>query len=135
MTGVQTCALPIWLQLSFLLISHDLAASHHLCHTIAVMYLGRFVEVAACDALFEEPLHPYTKALLSATMPIDFDADRQEIVLAGEIPSPVAPPPGCRFHTRCPAAMPHCRTIEPALKEVAPGRHVACHLFDREAAT
>jgi oligopeptide/dipeptide ABC transporter ATP-binding protein len=118
------------LELSFLLISHDLAASHHLCHTIAVMYLGRIVEYAACDALFAEPLHPYTQALLSATLPIDFDSERQEIVLTGEIPSPIAPPPGCRFHTRCPAAMPHCRTIEPALREIAPGRYVACHLFD-----
>ena len=118
------------LNLSYLLISHDLAASHHLCHAIAVMYLGRIAEYAACDALFVEPLHPYTKALLSATLPIDFDSDRQEVVLTGEIPSPIAPPPGCRFHTRCPAAMAHCRTVEPVLREVAPGRHVACHLFD-----
>jgi len=118
------------LGLSYLLISHDLAASRHLCRRIAVMYLGRIVELAPCDALFDDPLHPYTKALLSATMPAHPDARREEIVLKGEIPSAVAPPPGCRFHTRCPAVMPRCGTDDPSLREVAPGRFVACHLFD-----
>ena len=118
------------LGLSYLLISHDLAASRHLCHRIAVMYLGRMVEIAPCDDLFDDPLHPYTKALLSAALPAHPDAVRDEIVLTGEIPSPIAPPPGCRFHTRCPAAMPHCSVRDPVLREVAPNRHVACHLFD-----
>jgi oligopeptide/dipeptide ABC transporter ATP-binding protein len=118
------------LGLSYLLISHDLAASRHLCQRIAVMYLGRIVELGPCDALFDDPLHPYTKALLSATMPVHPDDRREEIMLSGEIPSPIDPPPGCRFHTRCPAAMPHCSSIDPILREVAPGRFVACHLFD-----
>ena len=118
------------LRLSYLLISHDLAASRHLCHRIAVMYLGKMVEIAPCDDLFDDPLHPYSKALLSATLPAHPDAAREEIVLTGEIPSPIAPPSGCRFHTRCPAAMPHCSTRDPEMKEVTPNRHVACHLFD-----
>jgi oligopeptide/dipeptide ABC transporter ATP-binding protein len=94
------------------------------------MYLGRMVEIAPCDDLFDDPLHPYTKALLSAALPAHPDAAREEIVLSGEIPSPIAPPSGCRFHTRCPAAMPHCSTQDPALKEVSPNRYIACHLFD-----
>ena len=118
------------LGLSYLLISHDLATSRHLCHRIAVMYLGRMMEIAPCDDLFDDPLHPYSKALLSAALPAHPDAVREEIVLSGEIPSPIAPPSGCRFHTRCPAAMPHCSTRDPAMREVAPNRHVACHLFD-----
>ena len=118
------------LGLSYLLISHDLAASRHLCHRIAVMYLGRMVEIAPCDDLFDDPLHPYTKALLSAALPAHPDAIREEVILSGEIPSPIAPPSGCRFHTRCPAAMPHCSTREPELKEISPNRYVACHLFD-----
>ena len=118
------------LGLSYLLISHDLAASRHLCHRIAVMYLGRMVEIAPCDDLFDDPHHPYTKALLSAALPAHPDAVGEEVVLSGEIPSPIAPPSGCRFHTRCPAAMPHCSTRDPVLREVAPNRYVACHLFD-----
>ncbi len=118
------------LGLSYLLISHDLAASRHLCHRIAVMYLGRMVEIAPCDDLFDDPQHPYTKALLSAALPAHPDAARDEIVLSGEIPSPIAPPSGCRFHTRCPVAMPHCATIDPVLKKVALNRHAACHLLD-----
>lgn len=118
------------LGLSYLLISHDLAASRHLCHRIAVMYLGRMVEIAPCDDLFDDPLHPYTKALLSAALPAHPDAARDEVVLSGEIPSPIAPPSGCRFHTRCPAAMPHCATKDPPLQETAPNRYVACHLYE-----
>jgi oligopeptide/dipeptide ABC transporter ATP-binding protein len=118
------------LGLSYLLISHDLAASRHLCQRIAVMYLGRISELGPCDALFDDPLHPYTKALLSATMPAHPDHRRDEIPLSGEVPSPIAPPAGCRFHTRCPSAMPQCAAEDPPLREIAPGRFVACHLFD-----
>ncbi len=118
------------LGLSYLMISHDLAASRHLCRRIAVMYLGRIVELAPCDALFDDPQHPYTKALLSATMPVHPDDRREEIMLSGEIPSSIAPPSGCHFHTRCPAATPRCSADDPGLREITPDRFVACHLFD-----
>ena len=116
------------LGVSYLFIAHDLAAVAHMSHTIAVMYLGEIVEWGPADSIALEPRHPYTQALFSAALPIDFDTAREEIVLSGEVPSPLDPPPGCRFHTRCPHAMPRCATEEPRLRPLAT-RLVACHLY------
>jgi len=116
------------LGVSYLFIAHDLAAVAHMSHTIAVMYLGKIVEWGDADAVALEPKHPYTKALFAAALPIDLDGPREEATLAGEVPSPLNPPTGCRFHPRCPVAMPHCATQEPALRS-ASGRLVACHLY------
>jgi oligopeptide/dipeptide ABC transporter ATP-binding protein len=117
------------LGLSYLLISHDLAAARHLCHRVAVMYLGKIVELAPCDELFDEPLHPYTQALLAAALPAHPDAQTEDVELSGEVPSPIDPPSGCRFHPRCQFAMPHCGEVEPVFREVGNGRRVACHLY------
>ena len=97
---------------------------------IGVMYLGQLVEVADAEELGTNPLHPYTRALLSAALPADPDHIGQEIVLLGEVPSPINPPPGCRFHTRCPAVMEVCRQTVPEWREPTPGHRVACHLYD-----
>ncbi|HKC06947.1 MAG TPA: oligopeptide/dipeptide ABC transporter ATP-binding protein [Methylomirabilota bacterium] len=117
------------LGVSYLFIAHDLAAVAHMSHTIAVMYLGQIVEWGDAAAVALEPRHPYTQALFAAALPIDFDTPREEIVLSGEVPSPLAPPAGCRFHTRCPHVMPRCATDPPALRPTA-DRLVACHLYD-----
>ena len=117
------------LGLAYLMISHDLAAARYLSTRLAVMYAGRVVETGDCDAVYAEPLHPYTQALLSAALPLHPSAQRQRIVLSGEVPNPMNPPAGCRFHPRCPRAMPECRTQEPEWKEVKPGRFTACHLY------
>lgn len=114
--------------LSYFLIAHDLAAVLHLSTTIVVMYLGKAVEIATSEALRTKPLHPYTQALFSAALPSHPDEQRDEIILSGEIPSPLNPPSGCRFHTRCPFAMPVCSTTEPLLQSVATDHDVACHL-------
>jgi oligopeptide/dipeptide ABC transporter ATP-binding protein len=114
---------------SYLLIAHHLATTRYLAHEVAVMYLGRIVEKARTKDLFKEPLHPYTKALFSAALPAHPDTVREEINLPGEVPSPINPPSGCRFHPRCPAAMPRCGEIEPEEQELAPGHMVACHLY------
>jgi len=114
---------------SYLFIAHDLAAVSHLSHQTAVMYLGKLVEVADSLELCAEPLHPYTKALFAASLPSHPDEKREEIVLSGEVPSALNPPRGCRFHPRCPFAMPRCSQEEPELTEQAPGHTVACHLY------
>jgi peptide/nickel transport system ATP-binding protein len=117
------------LGLALLFISHDLAIVEHLTHRVAVMYLGTLVEVAGRAALFGRPRHPYTQALLSAVPRPDPTAPRQRVVLRGDVPSPIHPPPGCRFHTRCPHAFERCRVEAPVLRPVADGAHlIACHL-------
>jgi len=116
------------LGVSYLFIAHDLAAVGHMSHAIAVMYLGRIVEMGEAGRVALEPRHPYTRALFSAALPVDLDGASEEIVLSGELPSPLAPPPGCRFHPRCPAVMDRCRREEPRLAP-ADGRLVACHLY------
>jgi peptide/nickel transport system ATP-binding protein len=120
------------LGLTYLFISHDLGVVRHLADRVVIMYLGRVVEAAPTEALFEAPNHPYTQALL-AEIPRLEARRRSFSVIRGEIPSPLAPPPGCHFHPRCPHAMARCRTERPALREIAPGRSSACHLNDEPA--
>jgi oligopeptide/dipeptide ABC transporter ATP-binding protein len=114
---------------SYLLIAHHLATTRYMAHEVAVMYLGKIVERAKTKELFKNPLHPYTKALFSAALPDRPDVTREEIILTGEVPSPINPPSGCRFHPRCPFAMAHCSEIEPEEKEIARDHWVACHLY------
>jgi oligopeptide/dipeptide ABC transporter ATP-binding protein len=122
------------LGLSYLFIAHDLAAVAHMSHTIMVMYLGKIVERGEARTLARAPRHPYTQALFSAALPSHPDERRDEVILAGEVPSPLNPPSGCRFHPRCPQALARCANDEPALG-VADGRQVACHLYDEGART
>jgi len=114
--------------LTYLFIAHDLSVVRHLCQRVAVMYLGHVVELASCDEVFDNPLHPYTKALLAAVPVPDptVEADRSFQPLMGEVPSPINPPPGCVFHPRCPIAVDNCRQIIPELRELRPGHWVAC---------
>jgi oligopeptide transport system ATP-binding protein len=114
--------------LTYLFIAHDLSVVRHLCQRVAVMYLGRIVEFADCDELFDNPLHPYTQALLAAVPVPDptVEAGRIARPLMGEVPSPINPPPGCVFHPRCPVAVPNCRVARPELRELRPGHWVAC---------
>jgi oligopeptide/dipeptide ABC transporter ATP-binding protein len=114
--------------LSYLFISHNLAVVEHISHRIAVMYLGRIVEHTTKHRFFTGALHPYSEALLSAVPVPDPSIRRKKRVLQGDVPSPLRPPPGCHFHTRCPLAEARCRSEVPALREVSPGHHVACHL-------
>ena len=118
------------LGLTYLVIAHDLAVVRHISDRVAVMYLGKIVEITDRKALDDEPLHPYTKALLSA-VPIpdpELEGHREHMVLRGEVPSPLDPPPGCAFHPRCPIAIDRCRTEMPELREPRPGHWAACHL-------
>jgi oligopeptide/dipeptide ABC transporter ATP-binding protein len=115
-------------QLSYLFISHNLAVVEHISHHIAVMYLGRIVEYADTRSIFTRAQHPYTEALLSAVPVPDPAIRRHKRVLQGDVPSPVKPPSGCHFHTRCPYAIPRCKVESPPLREIAPGHHVSCHL-------
>ena len=116
--------------LSYLLIAHDLAAVLHLSTNIAVMYLGKIVEFGTSDELRHKPLHPYTQALFSAALPSHPDEQREEMIIAGEVPSPLNPPAGCRFHPRCPFAKPVCSEVEPVLRSATNRHQVACHLYN-----
>jgi peptide/nickel transport system ATP-binding protein/oligopeptide transport system ATP-binding protein len=119
------------LGLSYLFVAHDLAVVEHISHRVAVMYLGRIVEMTDKTSLFETPLHPYTEALLSAVpIPKARARGRKRVILRGEVPSPINPPPGCHFHTRCAYATARCRSEAPILREVTPGHFASCHLHD-----
>jgi len=117
--------------LTYLFITHDLATAKYICNRIAVMYLGKIVEVGALQQVYSDPRHPYTQALLAAVPVPDPKARRQHPMPKGEIPSPINPPPGCRFHPRCPLAEEICSQEEPSFVEVQPGHRVACHLVGR----
>lgn len=118
--------------LTYLFISHDLSVVQHISDRIAVMYLGQVVELSTSEAIFGKALHPYTEALLSSTPVPDPDTKRKRIILEGGVPSPINPPPGCRFHPRCPKVMPLCSQAEPELIDVGNGHLVACHLVSKQ---
>ena len=115
---------------AFLLVAHNLATVRYMSHQTAVMYLGQIAEYSPTEELYENPLHPYTKALFSAALPAHPDDQREEIVLTGEVPSPINPPSGCRFHPRCPFAMDRCAVEIPQQLDKGNGHLVACHLYD-----
>ncbi len=117
--------------LTYLFVSHDLGIVRHISDRVAIMYLGRIVEIGAASAIFAEPAHPYSAALIAAS-PSAARRKREFRQIKGELPSPLAPPPGCPFHPRCDHAMSKCREVRPALKEIAPGRSAACHLHNSD---
>ncbi len=114
---------------AYLLVAHNLATVRYMAHQTAVMYLGQLVEYSPTEELYENPLHPYTKALFSAALPSHPDDEREEIVLQGEVPSPINPPSGCRFHPRCPFVMDRCSVEEPVQQDMGGGHLVSCHLY------
>ena len=114
---------------AYMLIAHDLATVRYMCTWVAVMYLGQVVELSPVQDLYNNPSHPYTKALMSAALPSHPDMEQEEIILTGEVPSPLNPPSGCHFHPRCPSVMDHCPVEVPEVKEVNPGHWVSCHLY------
>jgi oligopeptide/dipeptide ABC transporter ATP-binding protein len=114
---------------SFLLIAHNLATVRYMSHQVGVMYLGKMVEEAPTRELFTNPMHPYTKALISASLPSHPDMQREDIVLSGEVPSPLNPPSGCAFHPRCPFVLDRCSEDMPELRELEPNHFVSCHLY------
>ena len=118
------------LGLTYFFISHNLNVVYQVSDRVGVMYLGKMVEIANYDQLYEKRYHPYTEALLSAIPQVDQEEQKERIHLEGEVPSPYDPPSGCHFHTRCPKACDKCRQTTPELKEVAPGHYVACHLYE-----
>ncbi len=122
------------LGLTYLFISHNLNVVEYFCDQTVVMYLGKIVESGPSEAIHADPMHPYTQALISAVLMPEAGSRAKRIVLTGDVPSPLDPPTGCRFHTRCPLAMDICRTAEPALLEQRPGHRVACHLYPAPAA-
>lgn len=115
--------------ISFLYITHDLALARHMCNRVAIMYLGKIVEMASTEKIVYEPLHPYTNALISAVPVPDPTSKRVEMVIPGEIPSPINPPSGCRFHNRCPFVMEICKEREPELIDAGGEHLVACHKY------
>ncbi|MBR8659322.1 dipeptide ABC transporter ATP-binding protein [Anoxybacillus sediminis] len=117
------------LGLTYLFIAHDLSVVRHISDRVGVMYLGRLVELADSETLYDQPLHPYTRALLSAVPSPDPDAVRERIILQGDVPSPANPPGGCTFHTRCPHVTEECRSVRPAFQDVGGGHFIACHLY------
>lgn len=118
-------------QLTYLFISHDLSVVKHISDRVAVLYLGRVVEIGTKKELYANPLHPYTQALLSAIPVVNFDEPKQEILLQGELPSPMNPPVGCVFHTRCPFVMERCHQERPMLQHENNHQRVACFLYDK----
>ena len=116
-------------EVSYLLVAHNLATVRYMAHHTAVMYLGQIVEQGPTESLYTNPLHPYTKALFSAALPAHPDVEREEIILTGEVPSPINPPAGCRFHPRCPFVMDQCKIDPPPVSEADPNHQVACHLY------
>jgi len=117
------------LGLTYLFISHNIGVFRHISDRVAVMYLGKIVEMAEKKILFQSPAHPYTKALLAAVPSLDPKRKRGEVILEGDVPSPINPPPACRFHTRCSRALPKCREVEPLFHQLEDGRRVSCHLY------